>query len=136
MIPAGSSMASRRIALALACAAILLRALIPAGFMPGRSDTGAIAMVVCTGSGALTMVMDRDGHWSPAKPDHAPGKSQPDHPCAFAAAAAALTQPAGILEPLPAPVAENTALALPAHQRPGLGLAAPPPPTTGPPSAA
>lgn len=121
-------------AYALAVLALAIRVLIPAGFMlsPQAAQGGLPAIVICTGHGAMTVAVDADGQVH--KPgEKSPAKSADNHPCAFAGAAAPLDAPIGLEvgRPIFAGVASSSVL--PAHQRPGLGLAAPPPPTTGPP---
>ena len=130
--------ALKQVSLLLAMLAVALKVLIPAGYLlsaqagPGGMPT----MVVCTGQGEFVVAVDADG--KPIQPGQSkPGDSKSkggDHPCTFAAASAGHVAPApfAILEPvrfvwLSSPPRLTT-------QRPGLGLAAPPPYTTGPPS--
>lgn len=118
--------------LLLVVAALVARALVPAGWMPVAS-AGGVRLALCHGDGpaaaAMAMPM-RHGHGSMPLEHH---QGAPDHPCAFAGAVAALggDWPAA---PLPSPRP---------HARPaparllvaiGQGLAAPPPPPTGPPA--
>jgi len=116
-------------ALALIVFALLMRVLVPAGWMPA-SERG-LMITLCTGTGAQQAWMDERGTLHEGKP----GEGQADHPCVFAGFAALLDLPssAGVLDAprltapvLPALVA--TAVAI------GHGLAAPPPPSTGPPA--
>jgi hypothetical protein len=118
-------------ALALACLAFALRALIATGYMlaaPAQAGSSP-TIQICTGQGMVSLPVDAAGQ--PAK---APAKSNDDHPCPYAASAVALDAPTLSVAPAPkaAPVtsAETNAIA---DQRPGLGLAAPPPQPTGPP---
>lgn len=132
---------SSPVGLLLACA-LLLRALIPAGWMPAAGQ-GLTIEICADGAGgadpafaaaaqrqfreALGPAADRqgDGHGA----DH-PGKSEP---CAFAGLAFAWTG-AGEGPMLPPPAAEDPApRAVPQAVSVGRGLAAPPPPSTGPP---
>ncbi|MGN6123620.1 MAG: hypothetical protein ACTHOJ_11770 [Sphingomonas oligoaromativorans] len=124
----------RTIALALLACALALRLLIPAGWMP-VADAQGLHLVLCSGSGPMEMPsahamagmkgMDHHGHHDP---------SMPDHPCAFAGLGLALAEPLLPQLALPARVAavrvdhagETVAI--------GRGLAAPPPPATGPPA--
>jgi len=69
----------RLLACLLFAAALAMRVLVPAGFMPAAS--GEIAVEICSGSGPMTMVMELPG--SPDKAEH-----KPDSPCAFSALAA------------------------------------------------
>jgi len=120
--------------LVLATLAIALKIMIPAGFMPGVDQSGGLpfALVICTGDGLKVV----DQLPASQKTDEHGGKSAHDAPCPFAAQGAATPAPAMIVvaqaqlvayaEPL-TPVARTAA--------PGRGLAAPPPPPTGPPIA-
>lgn len=117
-----------RIALAFAVAALFMRLLVPAGWMPA-SERG-LAITLCTGTGAQQAWVDGQGKIHKGKP----GEGQADHPCVFAGVAALLDLPSGI--DLPAaplvfaaapPLFAGTVVAI------GHGLAAPPPPSTGPP---
>lgn len=128
----------KQASLLLAMLAIAVKVLIPAGYMlsaqvgPGGSPT----MVICTGHGEFVVAVDANGKPSapdPSKPGDGKSKAG-DHPCTFASASVAHAAPAAfaIVAPirlawLPPPPRLTT-------QRPGLGLAAPPPYTTGPPS--
>jgi hypothetical protein len=91
-------------------------------------------MVICTGQGAMTVSLGKDGKVLKAPADKAPEKSdRPDHPCAFAASLA-ISGPSLDAASLPIRFVGDLDLPLATTQRPGLGLAAPPPWTTGPPS--
>ena len=123
--------------LVLAVLSLVVRIAVPSGTMVSadQAGTGLPPLVICTANGAMTVAVDAAGH--PAGGDHQddPGSSNGgDHACAFAAAAVTFAPP--VLADLAAPPAgdEATLAPLPISQRPGLGLAAPPPPTTGPPS--
>lgn len=81
-------MGLRRSVPMILAAVMLLRAMIPAGFMPDLSAAGLgrFEIVICTGEGARTIPVDPDGA---ASPDH--GSPRGDHgfePCAFALAMA------------------------------------------------
>lgn len=120
--------------------ALAVRLLVPAGYMPMAGQAGLEicasqtadmpAMAAMPGMGAMDHAMPMSGM------DH--GKAMPgdhDHDCGFGAAvggAAAL--PTLILPALLAPVALPVAFVHLFTTRPGLGLAAPPPPKTGPPT--
>ena len=113
--------------------AVLLRVLIPAGFMlAAGSDHGASKIVVCSGQGAVEVMVDSHGHRIKAPADHGKGKGG-DRPCAFAAMATAPLNSNQALKAAPAVYASLAPTAQYSAQRPGLGLAAPPPPKTGPP---
>ncbi|QEH81094.1 hypothetical protein EIK56_24605 [Sphingomonas sp. C8-2] len=118
-----------RIALILVALALFMRLLVPAGWMPA-ADRG-LAITLCTGAGAQQAWIDEQGNIHKGKP----GEGQADHPCVFGGFAAVLDLPSGLdtlAAPLPAaaalPALAVTAVAI------GRGLAAPPPPATGPPA--
>lgn len=120
--------------LVLATLAIALKIMLPAGFMPGATPVNGLpfALVLCTADGAK-VVQPGEAH----KTSDAPVGSTHDQPCPFAAQGALVPPPtvASVGETLavayvevPAPLARTVT--------PGRGLAAPPPPKTGPPSIA
>lgn len=118
------------IAISLALIALMLRVLVPPGFMiPNQADQRGFAIVLCTAQGAQTIELDQD---APSKDAPAPTRND-KHPCAFSAPAQALTPPqvaaivAVVWASAPRPAIATMAAA------PGRGLAAPPPPQTGPP---
>lgn len=123
----------RHILAALAVLALMLKLLVPAGFMPGTSLSQPI--MLCPDQGtmpimAMDQVGDHIGHRDPAKSHHGDG----EHPCPFAGVAAAATV-ADIVTPVLTP-AFDSSLQLTAAPRavvPGRGLAAPPPPSHAPP---
>ena len=128
-------------ALAVTVLAMAMRVMIPSGYMVASSEAahGLPQMVICTGQGAMAVAVDAEGHLvktslKPAsKPSHQ-DKDRPDHPCAFSATSAA-AQSASLALPLaPVRFSHSAPQPLASAQRPGLGLAAPPPWTTGPPS--
>ena len=115
-------------ALLLLCA-LVGRVAVPTGYMVGASAKGGMPVIeMCTDNGPVTMTLDTDGK-SDGHRDH----KAADHPCAFAVASTAVDL-AAMLHPV-AVIAAATSqpLALFGFARPGLGLAAPPPPKTGPP---
>lgn len=110
--------------LVLAMLAVTLRILAPSGYM--TTPEQPFALVVCTSEGALNLKSD------PSHQDH--GAPQSHAPCAFAGLglAAAPPEPLTATAPVvfarvPEPAGRQASL------RPGQGLAAPPPPATGPP---
>jgi len=125
--------------------ALAVRLLVPAGYMP---MAGAAGLEICAGQNADLRAMSAMAgpaampgmamdHAMPMKGmDH--GKAMPgyhDHDCGFGAAiGGAADLPVLILPALLAPVALPVAFVRQMLVRPGLGLAAPPPPKTGPPS--
>jgi hypothetical protein len=126
-IMAGSA-SGRRFAVVLVAFALAMRLLVPIGWMPsadGRSIT------LCTGMGMVEAWVDAKGDLhekAPLKPVKA------GEPCTFAALAAALVVP-DAMPTLAVPEAVATPALLPALAvAVGRGLAAPPPPPTGPPA--
>jgi hypothetical protein len=113
----------------LFAAALLARAAVPAGWMPSAGQDG-VRIVLCSGYGSVTAVIDAAGHVHKEEPQH----KAPHDPCPFGLAAAkALDQPPdiGIAPPLPV-FAALTGPALAAARlvvRRGLR-----PPARGPPS--
>jgi hypothetical protein len=116
----------RRWAACLALLALFLQGVAPAGFMLARED-GRATIAICTGHGAAHSLADLAGH--PAK---AP-KSKPDAPCAFAGHGVAASAPIAAL--IASPIGRPSAPLVAARfdLAPGRGLAAPPPPSQGPP---
>lgn len=131
-------LAHRRLLLLAVAVALCARALIPAGWMPMTGPQGVV-LALCDGSGPMLAAMAMphamptkhgDGGGNGGAPAH---HDAADHQCPFAAAATifAMETPAPPVPPL-----------APRHQpRPtwrsvtvGQGLAAPPPPATGPPA--
>lgn len=64
--------------LLLALVAVVLRGLVPMGFMPGSSQEAGTALVICSGVDTQTIYLDENGQ--PAKPGEAHDKS---NPCVF-----------------------------------------------------
>jgi hypothetical protein len=117
----------QRFAILLASFALVMRIAVPTGFMVGEGTAGP-TIVICSGSGAMTMPLPG----VPAK--HDGNKEKTDHPCAFAAAHIVAPAPVPASDALVLRAAPATPLARIGNIRPGLGLAAPPPPKTGPPA--
>jgi hypothetical protein len=113
---------------ALAALALLLMVLVPQGTMLARSGD-QVLIVICSGHGPITVQAPPGARKAPAD------KKAPDAPCAFAGHAPSVPVPvmARLAEPSPSPYLE--ARSDPASSpAPGRGLAAPPPPSRGPPT--
>jgi hypothetical protein len=125
----------RRLAwLVLLVAVLLARGLTPDGWMPVASASGGIELAVCNGLGPEDrMVLTPDGKIQRKAP--AQGQAG-DHPCAFAGIGIADTPPPVAIAAMPIDRAASLPPALAAATMPGRGLAAPPPPATGPPALA
>lgn len=125
-----------RIAVALVALALLLR-LVPAGYMIMPAAHGGLpTLTLCSGQGPIAMPvpMTMAGMAHGAHQDrHDPDDQAGDHRCPFAAAAAAIDLAAPPSPPAFVAPAAAIAILLPTAAMPGLGLAAPPPPKTGPP---
>jgi hypothetical protein len=133
----GSQIADRmsRALAVLTVIALAVRFAIPAGAMLDKpaEDGGMPTLVVCTSAGMITI--KADGFGVPGKPDtrhQDNGKS--GEPCVFSALSAPLLAPAFVFLDLPQVVFAAVLPWIATWQRPGLGLVAPPPPSTGPPS--
>ncbi|MFZ4604079.1 MAG: hypothetical protein ACOYM8_16660 [Caulobacterales bacterium] len=121
----------------LAFAALLTRALVPAGYMIAPSaSAGSVLVTFCSEHGGELVVDLATGALSPAKAtknesgEKKAGKAQP--PCVFATAAP-LAPPEAAVGILARASAFDAAPPAPLGLAPGRGLAAPPPWATGPP---
>src|SRR3546814_9896108 len=89
------------------------------------------AITLCTGMGAVTAWVDKDGHTHKEKP----AQESTGHPCTFSGFSAALDLPdLGAAVVAPRPVQTALLITRIAEVAIGRGLAAPPPPPTGPPA--
>ena len=119
--------------LMLLVGALLAHCLTPDGWMPVANADGGIVVAICDGHGPganITIPLGKAHHKDPVN-----GQGS-DHPCAFSGIGIADAAP-----PLPVAAApQRSVIALPglpdAVAAPGRGLAAPPPPATGPPALA
>jgi hypothetical protein len=121
---------------AIALMAMLVRALVPAGYMLAQADTGQgrfLIVEMCEGHAAKVIDLDTGKQVDPSK---LPGKAKGDGkgaPCVFAATASFAT-PVAIAEPVRFIASHDAEFGAAPKVRPGRGIAAPPPPSTGPPS--
>lgn len=119
--------------LALALLAIVLKVMVPAGFMPSAETRNGLpfALVLCTGDGAKVV---QPGDALDARHGDKSDKAGHDVPCPFAARGAAAPPPTVVAAIAVDLIAYAAPLLPPARTlAPGRGLAAPPPPPTGPP---
>lgn len=127
---------ARGLLAALALLVLAIQLVAPSGFMPVRTERGVV-VTLCTGQGAVNVVVDRgafDRHGESGRhrpDDGAPGQQH----CPFAASVQPLVPPLALADlPLPAwqlgfgPIAFALKTGLIAR------LAAPPPPSSGPPA--
>ena len=109
---------------ALAFVALVLKVLAPPGFMvaPGQP----FPIVICTGHGPAVA--------APTKGGDPVNKSKPDAPCAFSGNGVGAIPPGDLHADIPtATLYQILVSSAPADLTPGRGLAAPPPPSQGPP---
>lgn len=108
--------------------ALALRLVVPSGWMPAVG-AGGIKITICSGAGIVDATIGADGKIHKSSPVNGAAK---DSPCAFAGVSAADVSPELLLlgwsSLAPAAVALIRYIAI------GQGLAALPPPSTGPPS--
>lgn len=110
--------------------ALVLRGLVPAGFMlsPLPDGSGAMQVVICTGHGAVTATLDQDGKPVTPKPNGADLGT-----CVFKISAPVAI---AVADPAPAPslahaIDATTPIAVPSVP---WSLQAAPPPARGPPT--
>lgn len=121
---------------ALALLAMLVRVAAPPGYMLSASADHLITVVLCSGQGEATSLLDlQTGKLvdrQNAPKDDAPADAGKDAPCVFAAIASLAAPVAAPVLAAPPKIAE--AAPTPSYAAvPGRGLAAPPPWATGPP---
>ena len=134
----------RGFAVVLLVCALAMRMLIPSGFMIAPGAHGA-TLVLCPGQGAMPVALPHD-MTAMAMPGHdmaKPGNKDPGDkhqekggnlPCAFSPVGATANR-VSVAHPVPPTAATAAAPVLfRIFVQPGLGLAAPPPPKTGPPT--
>jgi hypothetical protein len=125
---------ARAVFLTLAALAVVLKVMIPAGFMTAPDPRNGLpfSLVLCTGDGAKLV---QPGEALAERHDKDADKSAHDAPCPFASQGAAAPPPSPFTATKIAFVAyapiEPTRVI---HLAPGRGLAAPPLPARGPPS--
>jgi hypothetical protein len=107
--------------------ALLVQVLVPQGFMVARQG-GLPAVVICTGHGPVLSRDDLGGH--PAKSP----KAKPDMVCGFAGHGLGLAATPPLMVSKAMAWSAPVLIAASADLTPGRGLAAPPPPSQGPPN--
>ena len=112
----------------LAALALAVRVLVPAGYMPAQGK--GLEITLCTGDGMVAAWVDDQG--TVHKGEKAPA-SKSDHPCAFSAIGS-LAEAGGPADAADLPaIGRHIVQPRQASAFIGQGLAAPPPPPTGPP---
>ncbi|HOY79794.1 MAG TPA: DUF2946 family protein [Hyphomonadaceae bacterium] len=123
---------------AIALLAMLVRAIIPAGYMIAQADTGSgryLTVEMCDGHNAQAQVIDLDTGKT-VDLSKLPKSSKTDNnpsPCVFAGVVA-MAPPLAAAEPVEFLATHEVDFVVVRDLRPGRGIAAPPPPSTGPPS--
>jgi hypothetical protein len=124
------------VGLAVIACALLMRVLVPQGWMPIQTAHGW-QIAICTGTGPMQMEMPADMasamkgmHHGSGDQDH----NSNDRPCAFSGLAVALDEPPLLVIDLPKLPVGTWLAGTAAIVSVGRGLAAPPPPSTGPPA--
>ena len=127
---------SSRALVALLLAVLLAgRMVVPAGWMPVRTAQG-ITVTLCSGSGLAGAEGWIDAAGKLHRGAKPAGHAEPKDPCPFGAISAPAALPAAPALPALAPALGALIPALPLAVAIGRGLAAPPPPATGPPHSA
>ena len=116
--------------------ALMLRALVPTGWMPVPTGGGGLGLAPCQAwSPAPAPAPAAHGHHAaPEQPRHDDHQNKPDQPCAFAGLSLSWT---GDLPGFDPPSPPQSILAEPStapESAVARTLAAPPPPPTGPPA--
>mgnify|MGYP000861063347 FL=1 len=140
MVSVKGSLLGQRLALLFVAAAFVVKMLIPAGFMLGNAvhSSGLTAITLSTSSGPTTVWMDEQGAIADTKGStQAPSKDQKgphNQPCSAGCHASVVHQIAGFTLSSSAIAYVIVNFAIVKHMAvPGQGLAAPPPPSQGPP---
>jgi hypothetical protein len=121
---------------AIALLALIVRAVLPTGFMLAEADTGSgryLTLEFCDAHAGKQKVVDLET----GKIMDAPvkGKSSGNQPpCAFCASVVAMASPEPIVELIKFVTEHGANFVEVRDLRPGRGIAAPPPPSTGPPA--
>lgn len=126
--------AARGLLAALALLVLGIQLIAPSGFMPVRTERGLV-VTLCTGQGAVNVVVDRDvGPHGDHDSDDDQGAPAQQH-CPFAASVQPVLPPL-ILADMPLPAWQLAFGPIAFALKTGLiaRLAAPPPPSSGPPA--
>ena len=118
--------------------ALMLRALVPTGWMPVAAEGGGLGLAPCQAWSPApeSPPAAHSHHGAPEQPRHRDdhgGKAE--QPCAFAGLSLSWTGASPAFDLAPPPVTAPPALAVFGAPAPAPRLAAPPPPSTGPPFA-
>jgi hypothetical protein len=122
----------RGLAAVLACLALSLRVLIPAGFMIQPGAASGVPIVLCTTQGTVTLQPEALAH-AGDKEAPRPGQKHDGGVCVFAGHGAPGLAPIAAVLPISYLAKFGPGPSLSLGLTPGRGLAAPPPPARGPP---
>ena len=123
---------------AIALIALFMRAVLPAGYMLAEADTGGaryVTLQICDGHASAQKLLNLDTG-EEVLLSALPKKVKDDGaktPCVFSAGPA-IIEPMVAVEPVEFVVETGIVFSPAQSVRPGRGIAAPPPPSTGPPS--
>lgn len=121
---------------AIALLALLVRAFVPAGFMLAEADTGSggyLTLELCDSHGGVPKVVDLDtGRIMDAPVKGQSSEEQP--PCVFCANIVVMASPEPGVELVKLVAQHGVDFVEIRDLIPGRGIAAPPPPSTGPPA--
>ncbi len=121
---------------AIALLALIVRAVLPAGFMLAEADTGSgryLTLEFCDTHAGAQKVVDLDT----GKIIDAPVKgksSNNQQPCVFCASVTAIASHDAVAQPVAFVAVRDVNFTEIRDLIPGRGIAAPPPPSTGPPT--
>jgi hypothetical protein len=128
---------------AIALLALLVRAVVPSGYMLAAAETAGgryLTVQMCSGHAAQVVDLDTGKPVDPStlakseKPQNEKSKNDPSQtPCVFAGAPA-LVEPVSVAESVEFLAERDVDFGIMRDVRPGRGIPAPPPPSTGPPS--
>lgn len=116
--------------------ALLVQALVPAGYMLTSGAERRLTVELCAGMAGQALTFDlNSGEWRPlSSEDTAPKAPTADDPCAFAGLTASLlTPPAGSFVAAPILASLSAPRSTPRAQRPASSITGPPLPARGPP---
>ncbi len=126
-------MKGKRLAVFLIMLALAVRMAVPAGWMP--SGEKGFALTLCAGGETSTVWIDTKGQIHKSDPSKGEGHNDAPHePCAFAGVALAAGIPSAKTDEFTDGLPAAHAVAISSGVTIGQGLAAPPPPATGPPT--
>ena len=117
-----------------------MRAVMPTGYMLAEAEAGSgryLTLELCDAHGGQPMLVDLDTGKiikAPAKSGGHDTSGQPQPPCLLCASFSAVAAPLPTVEVVPHARVVDVDYSIARDLQPGRGIAAPPPPSTGPPS--